>query len=112
MVCIWCDPEELYFKGIFENIKKHDIVFLKSLKRKRRRLIIRTIGEVLEDKTDENEFGYKKEVKWLTPFNEDGLTEIKIIKDGGSQRTGRIFQEFNSNMIKEIDKIIKKYGKD
>jgi hypothetical protein len=113
MVCISSsNPERLYFKGLFENIKKNDIVFLKSIKRKRRRLIVRAIGEVLRDDIDNNDYGYKRDVKWLTPFNEDGLIEIKIIRDGGSQRTGRIFQEFNPNIIGEIEEIIKKYRRD
>lgn len=112
MVCISSsDPNEIYFKGIFEHIKKQDIVFLKGIKKENRRMLIRAIGVILEDKTGENDYGYKKDVNWLTPLDEEGLIEIKIIKDGGSQRIGRIFQEFNQNIIDEIDRLIIKYGK-
>ena len=103
------NPNRLYFKGLFENIKKDDIVFLKT--KKRGFLRIKAVGFV--DKNDEmfeSEKGYSKRVNWLH-FNSGGIIDIPLIRDGGNQRISRLYQEFNPNIIEQIDKLIEKYKK-
>lgn len=114
MICISSiNPERLYYKGMFENIKKGDIVFLKSIKRRTpRKLIIRVVGRVTDEKIQENTFGYKRKVEWLTSLNKEGIIIHDLKADGGVQRNTRIFQEFNPNIIKEINNILKEYRKD
>jgi len=114
MICISSRTSgRLYFKGMFDNVKSKDIVFLKSVKRgKDRFLRIKAIGIVdNNDQEFESDYGHSKKVEWLH-YIPDGIVDIPLIKDGGVQRNTRIYREYNPEIIAQIDGLVERYKKD
>ena len=96
---------------MFDEIKKNDIVVLKTKNRRKNTLIIRAIGIVKDSERSENELGYCKKVRWLDD-DPEGIKTIQLYGDGGVQRNTRIYREYNPDIIKQIDELVKKYKKD
>lgn len=110
VACMGHNPTEYpYFTGLFKEIKDGDIVFLKSLDIRRKKLKIKAVG-LANNPTFENKggLGHGINVNWIN-YNPDVITEIDVNSDGGWQpRTTTIYKEYNDRIINQIKELIKR----
>ena len=97
------DSEEYaYYKGIFDEIKGGDIIFIKSFIIKGGVLRIRAIGFAKTPPKPGPKYNhdYGIDIKKWIKANPDGIIDIKVPEDGGRRsRTGTIFREYNQKVI-------------
>jgi hypothetical protein len=108
------DKKKRYFHGLLWSVEERDIIILKSYiiqKNKKPILRIKAIGIVdnTKDNTEEKDYGYCIKVNWFT-YNPNGIKDISI--EDGFSRGNRIYREYNSDIIKQIDELVEKYKKD
>jgi hypothetical protein len=111
IACMGHDREDCpYYEGLFREIKKGDIVFLKSMLFGSHTLNIKAIGHVEDPNPEEKSEGFGIDVVW--DVRSQGLiTSIETTNDGGYHaRRGTIFREFNPEVEKKILDILRKKG--
>lgn len=96
------------FQETFLGIKKGDNIFLKSYPRQKKALIIKATGKVIciKDNKKETDSGYCIEVEWDKKYDPKGLIDISVNSKNG--RGTRIYLEDNSEIIRQINELIKK----
>lgn len=110
VACMGHKPEKYdYFAGLFKEIKDGDIIFLKSLDMRRKKLKIKAIGiakkPVFEHKGN---VGYGIDVDWKKYESDGIIDEIDVKSDGGWQPRGTtIFKEYNEEIIGKIEDLLR-----
>ena len=113
IACMNHDPVKfLYFVGLFEEVKDRDIIVLKTLPMREKKLKIRAIGRVSDSKFEKKgNSGYGISVDWIKD-KQNGIKEIETYSDGGFHQRGMaIYKEHNPEICKIIEKLIEKYEK-
>lgn len=104
----WEQDEKKYYHGAFKTIENGDIILMKTVSRNKQKIIVRGIGIVKDNETNEHEkYGSCIKVEWLD-YDQDGLMENELSGDGGIQRGTTIYKEFNKDYINEVIEHIKK----
>lgn len=109
IACMGHEPKQYpYFAGLFKEIQHGDIIFLKSLDMRRKKLKIKAIGIANNPKfEDKKTSGFGIDVKWKK-YNPLDIAEINVSSDGGWQPRGTtIFKEYNENIINKIKQLLK-----
>lgn len=109
VACMGHDPDKYpYFTGLFKEIKNGDIIILKSLDMRRKKLKIKAIGIANNPKFEaKGSPGHGINVDWKK-YDSDGIAEIDVSSDGGWQPRGTtIFKEYNKDIISQIENLLK-----
>ena len=89
IACMGYEPDKYpYYVGLFKEIKDGDIIFLKSLDMRRKKLKIKAVGIANNPNfEDKGTSGYGISVDWKK-YDPDVITELDVKSDGGWQPRG------------------------